>query len=116
MKPTTSPHRISTELTSAKIKVINDIDLNALFNLSYNFDLLKGIIETLLSNQQLIQKQLDESYASGIEKDEKIEILENEVKFLKETYTNKDKHKADLDAVNRHLKRHNEQIAESKKL
>ena len=53
----TSPHRISTEVTSEKIKIVTDIDLNALFNLNYNFDLLKGIIETLLKNQGALQKQ-----------------------------------------------------------
>lgn len=37
-------NRISSEITQEKIKIMNDIDLNALFNLNYNFDLLKGII------------------------------------------------------------------------
>jgi hypothetical protein len=31
---------------------MNDIDLNALFNLNYNFDLLKGIIEQLLKKSE----------------------------------------------------------------
>lgn len=114
MKPAISPHRISTEITSAKIKVINDIDLNALFNLSYNFDLLKGIIETLLSNQQLIQKQLDESYASGIDKDQKIEYLENEINKLKSTYVDKDTRKLDLEEINKHFKKNDDQINDSK--
>ena len=37
----------------------NNADLNELFNFSYNFDLLKGIIETLLKNQNNLQKQVD---------------------------------------------------------
>ena len=40
-------------------KEYNNADLNELFNFSYNFDLLKGIIETLLKNQQNLQKQVD---------------------------------------------------------
>jgi len=57
-----SPHRISTEVTTEKIKIMNDIDLNALFNLNYNFDLLKGIIEQLLKNQNALQNQIDELF------------------------------------------------------
>ena len=63
-----SPHRISSELTSEKIKIIKDIDLNSLFNLSYNFDLLKGLIEHLLTNQQKLQNQIDEMYNKDCEK------------------------------------------------
>ena len=84
----TSPHRISTEATSDKIKLVNDIDLNALFNLNYNFDLLKGIIETLLKNQGSIQRQLDELYSSNDDKDKLINKMENEIKILKEIKVN----------------------------
>ena len=44
-------------MNSEKIQITNDIDLNALFNLNYNFDLLKGIIEQLLKNQKSLQDQ-----------------------------------------------------------
>ena len=84
----TSPHRISTEATSDKIKLVNDIDLNALFNLNYNFDLLKGIIETLLKNQGSLQRQLDELYSSNDDKDKLINKMENEIKILKEIKVN----------------------------
>ena len=83
-----SPHRISTEVTSEKIKIVNDIDLNALFNLNYNFDLLKGIIETLLKNQGALQKQLDELYSSNEDKDKTIQNIESEIKLLQETTVN----------------------------
>ena len=68
----TSPHRISPEATSDKIKLVNDIDLNALFNLNYNFDLLKGIIEQLLKNQNALQNQIDELYGNNGDKDKRI--------------------------------------------
>ena len=55
-----SPKRISSELISEKIKIIKDIDLNTLFNLNYNFDPLKGLIEHLLTNQEKLQNQIDE--------------------------------------------------------
>ena len=112
-----SPHRISTEITSEKIKIMNDIDLNALFNLNYNFDLLKGIIEQLLKNQNLLQNQIDELFGVNGNKDKRIESLEKEVKYLKETYVNKSELKAietDLKQIKEKLKTHDNQIEESK--
>jgi len=113
-----SPHRISTEINSEKIKIMNDIDLNALFNLNYNFDLLKGIIEQLLKNQNALQNQIDELFGVNGDKDKRIENLEKEVKFLKETYVNKTELKAietDLKSIKEHLKKHDNQIEDSKK-
>ena len=112
-----SPNRISTEITSEKIKIMNDIDLNALFNLNYNFDLLKGIIEQLLKNQNLLQNQIDELFGVNGNKDKRIESLEKEVKYLKETYVNKSELKAietDLKQIKEKLKTHDNQIEESK--
>ena len=118
MKSNTSPHRISTEITSEKIKIMNDIDLNALFNLNYNFDLLKGIIEQLLKNQNALQNQIDELFGNNGDKDKRIELLEKEVKFLKETYVNKSQLKElenDLKEIKERLKKHDIQIEESMK-
>jgi len=114
-----SPHRISTEITTEKIKIMNDIDLNALFNLNYNFDLLKGIIEQLLKNQNALQNQIDDLYGSNSDKDQKIETLEKEVKYLKETYVTKndfEKIEIDIKAIKDHLKKHDDQIDESKNI
>ena len=113
-----SPHRISTEITTEKIKIMNDIDLNALFNLNYNFDLLKGIIETLLKNQNALQNQIDELFGNNGDKDKRIETLEKEVKYLKDTYVNKSQLKlieAELKEIKERLKKHDFQIQDSKK-
>jgi len=112
-----SPHRISTEITTEKIKIMNDIDLNALFNLNYNFDLLKGIIEQLLKNQNALQNQIDDLYGLGSDKDKRIELLEKEIKYLKETYVNKNDIKSledELKKIKENLKKHDDQIDESK--
>ena len=114
-----SPHRISTEITSEKIKIMNDIDLNALFNLNYNFDLLKGIIEQLLKNQNALQNQIDELYGNNGDKDKRIENLEKEVQYLKETYVTKTDIKGiedDLKEIKERLQKHDVQIEESKKI
>ena len=113
-----SPHRISMEINTEKIKIMNDIDLNALFNLNYNFDLLKGIIEQLLKNQNALQNQIDDLYGNNSDKDKRIETLEKEEKYLKETYVNKNELKEikiDIKSIKEHLKKHDEQIEDSKK-
>ena len=114
-----SPHRISTEITTEKIKIMNDIDLNALFNLNYNFDLLKGIIEQLLKNQNALQNQIDDLYRINSDKDQRIDTLEKELKLIKETYIKKDDLKpieVDLKSIKEHLKKHDDQIEESKNI
>ena len=114
-----SPHRISTEITTEKIKIMNDIDLNALFNLNYNFDLLKGIIEQLLKNQNALQNQIDDLYGINSDKDQRIDTLEKKLKLIKETYIKKDDLKpieVDLKSIKEHLKKHDDQIDESKNI
>ena len=112
-----SPHRISTEMTSDKIKLVNDIDLNALFNLNYNFDLLKGIIETLLQNQGALQRQLDEMFTSNDEKDKIIEKMEEDIKILKDTKINRTDFKNlenEVKHIKDHLKQDDKKIGECK--
>ena len=112
-----TPYMISTEITSEKIKTMNNIDLNALFNLNYNFDLLKGIIEQLLKNQNLLQDQINSLNKGQLDKDKRIENLEKEVKHLKETYVTKSEFRIlenDLKAIREKLNKHDMQIDESK--
>ena len=72
------------------ITIYNDVDLNALFNFSYNFDLLKGIIGTLLKNQQNLQKQIELANSINHEQDKTIIALRNEIIDIKEKYTLRD--------------------------
>ena len=81
--------------------------------------MLKGIIEQLLKNQNALQKQIDELFVNNGDKDKRIETLEKEVKYLKETYVNKNQLKAieiELKEIKEKLKKHDIQIQESKKL
>ena len=70
-----------------RISIYNEVDLNALFNFSYNFDLLKGIIGTLLKNQQNLQKQIEFANYLNNEQDKTITSLRNEIKEIQEKYT-----------------------------
>lgn len=58
--------------TPTSIKIEKDIDLNSLFNLNYNFDLLKGIIEELLNNQKNLKEKMDSIEAKNLQKDSRI--------------------------------------------
>ena len=112
-----SPHRISSELTSEKIKIIKDIDLNSLFSLSYNFDLLKGLIEHLLTNQQKLQNQIDEMYNKDCDRDKHTNLLLDDMKLIKETYVDKDSLNPifeEVEGIKEKLNHHEEKLSFSK--
>jgi len=48
------------------------IDLNSLFNLTYSFDLLKGVIDALVKQQKVTNQKLFELEDSITSKDNKI--------------------------------------------
>ena len=54
-----SDNLMLTDIEPENITIVENLDLNALFNLSYNFDLLKGIISTILKNQETLKKQIE---------------------------------------------------------
>ena len=81
---------IFTNIEPEKIQIYKDVDLNSLFNLNYNFDLLKGIIGALLKNQQTLQKQLELVNYVKNENDKTIQSLKNEIIEIKEKYTTRE--------------------------
>jgi hypothetical protein len=44
--------------TYSSVNLETEIDLNSLFTLSYNFELLKGVIEALVKNQKANNQKL----------------------------------------------------------
>ena len=108
---------IKTRITNEKIKIASNIDLNALFNLNYNFDLLKGIIEELLKNQEALQNQMDDIDKINQDKDDRIAKLEKEIERLKQSQIEKsviEKIQNDLNEIKKHLIKHDDQIDDSK--
>ena len=95
----TSNNIIFADIDPDKISIYNDVDLNALFNFTYNFDLLKGIIGTLLKNQQNLQKQIDFANYLNKEQDKTITSLKNEIIEIKEKYTLRQDHVSLQDQV-----------------
>jgi predicted nuclease with TOPRIM domain len=110
-------NHFTSQISNEKIQLMANIDLNGLFNLNYNFDLLKGVIEELLKNQQLLQKRMDNMDNKFDDKDRRIAQLEKEVKILKENQIDKNvitEIKNDISEIQKHLKRHDDQIDDSK--
>ena len=58
--------------TYTNVNIEGNIDLNSLFNLSYNFDLLKGVLEALLKQQKATNQKLNDFEHNLFSKDNKI--------------------------------------------
>ena len=65
-----------------------DIDLNSLFNLTYNFDLLKKTLEAILTNQKNNSQHIKDLQEKLEEKDKKIEEIEDKL-MKKDDYDGK---------------------------
>ena len=72
------------------ITLVENIDLNALFNLTYNFDLLKGTISTILKNQESLKKQIENEKRKNNDQNRTIESLKSNILLLKEKYMTKE--------------------------
>ena len=72
------------------ITIIEDLDLNGLFNLTYNFDILKGTISTLFKNQQNLMKKINKAHEINNEQNKVIESLQ---KYIKDKCITKDESK-----------------------
>ena len=53
---------ILTDFETGIITLSNNSDLNNIFNFTYNFDLLKEVLSTVIKNQVNLKNQLDERY------------------------------------------------------
>ena len=53
---------ILTDFETGITTISNNSDLNNIFNFTYNFDLLKEVLSTVIKNQVNLKNQLDERY------------------------------------------------------
>ena len=84
--------------------MINDfknIDLNSLFNLTYNFDVLKNLAENLIENQKNLQLQIANICKDNKEKEQKIFELESNIIKIEL------KNENDLDKIKELQNKHN---------
>ena len=106
---------ILTDIDPENITVVENLDLNALFNLSYNFDLLKGIISTILKNQETLKKQIETEKRKNDEQNRSIENLKSSILSIKENYTTNELFKGakfQIDNVNNKIDQIHDQISQ----
>ena len=60
------------------ITIMDDMDLNNLFNLTYNFDILKSTISILFKNQENLLKKINKAYEINKQQNEYMESLHQE--------------------------------------
>ena len=86
-----------------------------MFNLTYNFEVLKLLIENLLANQQKLQNQINEMHRKDCQRDKYTNQLLDDMKTIQETYVNKDTFSPVLDEINEvkdNLKQHDDKFNE----
>lgn len=84
--------KILKEISAGNVKVIKELDLNDIFKLSYNFDLLKGLLTAMLKNQENLKSKLEKERETNNEQSKTIELLQNDIKSMKENYTTKEQY------------------------
>ena len=81
---------ILMDISPDNITIVDNLDLNTLFNLSYNFDILKGIISTILKNQESLQMQIEKEKKVNKDQYKAIESLKSNIISIKEKYMSKE--------------------------
>ena len=84
--------KILKEISAGNVKVTKELDLNDIFKLSYNFDLLKGLLTAILKNQENLKSKLEKERETNNEQSKTIELLQNDIKSMKENYITKEQY------------------------
>lgn len=67
-----------------KVDDLDNVKLNDMFSLTYNFDILKYIINNLIKNQQKLNYKLIELKIDKVNNEEKIDELESDLMDLQQ--------------------------------
>ena len=103
---------ILTDFDTGIISLSKNSELDNIFNFSYNFDLLKEVLSTVIKNQISLKNQLDEKYEqqSQISKSlkDEIEEIKQSQSIKKGTFTIK---QGDFDRLNNRINSFQKQIS-----
>ena len=106
---------LKTTIDDEMINFTTDIDLNQLFHLNYNFDLLKNIMDQVLKNENALANRLNKMTDGNNNTNKIIEKLLERVKNLEDNKADKadvNNIKDDLEGIKKHLKTHDDQISD----
>ena len=110
-----SDNLMLTDIEPENITIVENLELNALFNLSYNFDLLKGIISTILKNQETLKKQIENEKKKNDEQNRTIENLKSNILSMKENYATNEMFKGakfQIDSINNKIDQIDDKISQ----
>ena len=92
-----------------EVTIIKDEDLNTLFSLTYNFDILKNAIFTIFKNQENLLKKITKNSEINNEQNKLIESLEKKVQ---EKYISKDEYNETKNNLESQIKELNLKISQ----
>ena len=70
-----------TDFETGIVSLSKNSDLNNILNFTYNFDLLKNVLSTIIKNQNNLKKEYDEKFQA---QSEEIELLKQELEKINE--------------------------------
>ena len=75
------PDIFLTDFETGIVSLSKNSDLNNILNFTYNFELLKNVLSTIIKNQNNLKKEYDEKLQA---QSEEIELLKQELKKINE--------------------------------
>ena len=75
------PDIFLTDFETGIVSLSKNSDLNNILNFTYNFDLLKNVLSTIIKNQNNLKKEYDEKLQA---QSEEIELLKQELEKINE--------------------------------
>ncbi len=75
------PDIFLTDFETGIVSLSKNSDLNNILNFTYNFDLLKNVLSTIIKNQNNLKKEYDEKFQA---QSEEIELLKQELEKINE--------------------------------
>ena len=102
--------KIIKDISTGYFAMVKELDLDELFKLTYNFDLLKGLITSILKNQESLKNQLDKEKEKNNEQNIIIENLKNDMEIMQEKYMTKESVKIQINDINNKISKIDEEI------
>ena len=102
--------KIIKDISTGYFAMVKELDLNELFKLTYNFDLLKGLITSMLKNQESLKNQIEKEKEKNNEQNTIIENLKSDIELMQEKFLTKESAKTQINEINNKINKIDEEI------
>ena len=102
--------KIVKDISTGYFAMVKELDLNELFKFTYNFDLLKGLITSILKNQESLKNQIEKEKEKNNEQNTIIENLKNDIESMQEKFMTKESAKVQINDINNKINNIDEEI------